>query len=81
MVQEQQGLQISGRAYLLAAIAIFGAANAVTRKITEIGAANLIDGRNPISFCNVLFKTFDSYFAGCQVDPQVPVVAQPAPGV
>lgn len=44
-----------GKIYLLLAIAIFGAANAVTRKLTEIGAQNLIDGRNPISFCNVLF--------------------------
>ncbi len=49
------GLQLSGRAYLLLAIAIFGAANAVTRKLTELGEMNLIDGRNPISFCNVLF--------------------------
>lgn len=45
----------SGRLSLLLAIAIFGAANAVTRKLTEIGAENLVDGRNPISFCNVLF--------------------------
>jgi drug/metabolite transporter (DMT)-like permease len=37
------------------AIIIFGAANAVTRKLTDIGGENLIDGRNPISFCNVLF--------------------------
>ncbi len=37
------------------AIIIFGAANSITRKLTEIGAQNLIDGRNPISFCNVLF--------------------------
>lgn len=55
MVQERQNLQVSGRVYLMAAIAIFGTANAATRRITEIGAANLIDGRNPISFCNVLF--------------------------
>lgn len=48
--------QPSGRVYLLMAIAIFGAANAVTRKLTELGAMNLIAGdRNPISFCNVLF--------------------------
>lgn len=47
--------QLSGRVYLLLAIAIFGAANAVTRKLTELGELNLIDGRNPISFCNVLF--------------------------
>ncbi|NJN72289.1 MAG: DMT family transporter [Limnothrix sp. RL_2_0] len=39
----------------MTAIAIFGTANAVTKRITEIGAENLIDGRNPISFCNVLF--------------------------
>jgi drug/metabolite transporter (DMT)-like permease len=47
--------RIPGRAYLLIAILIFAAANSVTRKLTELGAQNLIDGRNPISFCNVLF--------------------------
>lgn len=46
---------IPGRAYLLVAVIIFAAANSVTRKLTELGAQNLIDGRNPISFCNVLF--------------------------
>ena len=45
----------SGRTFLLLAIVIFGAANAITRKLTELGASNLIDGRNPVSFCNVLF--------------------------
>lgn len=53
---DKLGFQPSGRVYLLLAIAIFGAANAITRKLTELGAMNLIDGlRNPISFCNVLF--------------------------
>ncbi|HAA27164.1 MAG TPA: EamA family transporter [Cyanobacteria bacterium UBA8553] len=47
--------QIPGRVYLMLAILIFGAANSITRKLTEVGAQNLIDGRNPISFCNVLF--------------------------
>ena len=47
--------KIPGRAYLLVGVMIFGVANSVTRKLTEIGANNLIDGRNPISFCNVLF--------------------------
>lgn len=47
--------QIPGRAYLLLSVIIFAAANSVTRKLTELGAQNLIDGRNPISFCNVLF--------------------------
>lgn len=37
------------------AILIFGAANAITRKLTELGSQNLINGINPISFCNVLF--------------------------
>lgn len=47
--------RIPGRAYLLLAIIIFAASNSVTRKLTELGAQNPIDGRNPISFCNVLF--------------------------
>jgi drug/metabolite transporter (DMT)-like permease len=47
--------QIPGKVYLLTAIIIFAAANSVIRKLTEIGAQNLIAGRNPISFCNVLF--------------------------
>ncbi|MGF1514295.1 MAG: DMT family transporter [Elainellaceae cyanobacterium] len=45
----------SGRLYLMLAIAIFGAANAITRRLTELGAENTIDGHNPVSFCNVLF--------------------------
>jgi drug/metabolite transporter (DMT)-like permease len=41
--------------YLWIAITIFAASNSVTRKVTEIGTQNLIQGRNPISFCNILF--------------------------
>lgn len=48
-------LQISGKLYLFLAIFIFGAANAITRQLTDLGAQYPIDGRNPISFCNVLF--------------------------
>lgn len=47
--------RISGQIYLWLAILIFGASSAVTRKLTEIGAKHIIDGRNPISLCNVLF--------------------------
>ena len=47
--------KIPGRVYLLIAILIFAASNSVTRRLTQLGADNLIDGRNPISFCNVLF--------------------------
>jgi drug/metabolite transporter (DMT)-like permease len=47
--------KIPGQIYLWLAILIFGGSSAVTRKLTEIGAQHLIDGRNPISLCNVLF--------------------------
>ncbi len=46
---------IPGRVYLFIAIIIFAASNAVTRQLTQLGSNYLIDGRNPISFCNVLF--------------------------
>jgi drug/metabolite transporter (DMT)-like permease len=48
-------MDIPGRAYLLMAVVVFASANAVTRRLTDIGAQHLVDGRNPISFCNVLF--------------------------
>ncbi|MGB7441265.1 MAG: DMT family transporter [Coleofasciculaceae cyanobacterium] len=47
--------QIPGRAYLLLSVIIFAAANSVTRRLTQLGEQNLIEGRNPISFCNLLF--------------------------
>lgn len=47
--------QISGRGYLIVGVLIFAASSAVTQRLTELGAENLVDGRNPISFCNVLF--------------------------
>lgn len=46
---------VPGKAYIWLAVIIFAASSSVTRKLTEIGAHHLIDGRNPISFCNVLF--------------------------
>ncbi|NJR40744.1 MAG: DMT family transporter [Leptolyngbyaceae cyanobacterium CSU_1_4] len=47
--------QVSNSVYLWTAVLIFAASNSVTRKVTEIGAQHLINGRNPISLCNVLF--------------------------
>ena len=47
--------RLPGRVYLLGAVLIFAASNSITRQLTELGAQNLIDGRNPISFCNDLF--------------------------
>jgi len=55
MESPTRSFQLSGRTYLLIAIVIFGAANAITRKLTEIGAEHTVNGNNPISFCNVLF--------------------------
>lgn len=37
------------------AVVIFAASNAVVRLLHEVGAAHPIEGRNAISFCNVLF--------------------------
>lgn len=47
--------QIPGQAYLWIAVLIFGASSAVTRKITDLGAQNVVAGENPVSLCNVLF--------------------------
>ncbi|WP_375509823.1 DMT family transporter [uncultured Nostoc sp.] len=47
--------KIPGQTYLWLAILIFGASSAVTRKLTQIGAQHFMNGRNPISLCNVLF--------------------------
>jgi len=47
--------QVPSPIYLAIAVLIFAASSSVTRKIVEIGQTNLIDGRNPISLCNVLF--------------------------
>jgi drug/metabolite transporter (DMT)-like permease len=47
--------QTPSSVYLGFALLIFASSNSITRKIVEIGKYNPIDGRNPISLCNVLF--------------------------
>jgi drug/metabolite transporter (DMT)-like permease len=47
--------KLPGQFFLWIAILILGASSAVTRKLTEIGAAHFMGGHNPISLCNVLF--------------------------
>lgn len=47
--------KISGQIYLWIAVILFAASNSIVQKLTNIGAHHLIDGRNPISACNVLF--------------------------
>ncbi|WP_164928708.1 DMT family transporter [Gloeobacter violaceus] len=47
--------KIPGQLYLWVAVAIFAASGAVTKQLTELGTQHPIDGRNPISFCNLLF--------------------------
>ncbi|WP_413168171.1 DMT family transporter [Capilliphycus salinus ALCB114379] len=41
--------------YLWLAVVIFGSANAVTRRLVQLGQENFTKGENPISFSNVLF--------------------------
>lgn len=47
--------KVPGFIYLGIAVVIFGASNSVTRTIIDIGKNHLVDGRNPVSICNVLF--------------------------
>ena len=47
--------QIPNPIYLGMAVFIFAASNSITSKVIEVGKNHLIDGRNPISFCNILF--------------------------
>ena len=47
--------RIPGPALLWFAIIVFGAASSIVRILTELGAQHTIDGRNAISFCNLLF--------------------------
>jgi len=44
-----------GRVCLILAMIIFAASNSISSKLADIGMQNSLDGRNPISFCNVLF--------------------------
>ncbi|MBW4700088.1 MAG: DMT family transporter [Aphanocapsa lilacina HA4352-LM1] len=46
---------VSGKIYFWLAVFIFGLANPVVRKLTELGTQYPVEGRNPISLCNVLF--------------------------
>jgi drug/metabolite transporter (DMT)-like permease len=45
----------SSSLYLWIATIVFAASSALTRKLNLIGHDHLIDGRNPISLCNILF--------------------------
>lgn len=41
--------------FLWISVLIFSAGNSIIAKLGELGAHHLVEGRNPISFCNVLF--------------------------
>ncbi len=47
--------RIPGPALLGYAILVFGAASSIVRVLADLGAQHAIDGRNAISFCNILF--------------------------
>ncbi|MEA5532912.1 DMT family transporter [Crocosphaera sp. XPORK-15E] len=47
--------RIPGQVYLLLSIIIFASASPVTRQLINLGEQHLIDGKNPVAFCNILF--------------------------
>jgi len=47
--------KVHGQVYLWIATILFATSNSVAQKLTDVGTQHLIDGRNPISPCNVLF--------------------------
>ena len=47
--------KIPGPALLWYSIFVFGAASSIVRILADLGAQHTIDGRNAISFCNILF--------------------------
>ncbi len=47
--------RIPGPAYLWLSILVFAASSSVVRILSDLGAMNPIEGRNAISFCNLLF--------------------------
>ncbi len=47
--------RIPSALYVWVAILIFAAANSVVSLLVDLGAQNPVDGRNAITFCNVLF--------------------------
>ncbi|MFM9266168.1 DMT family transporter [Tychonema sp. BBK16] len=48
-------IRVPAQMYLGIAVLIFASSNSITRKIVAIGQSHAINGRNPISLCNVLF--------------------------
>lgn len=47
--------RISGPAFLWFSVLVFAASNSVVRLLSDLSAQHAIDGRNAISFCNLLF--------------------------
>ena len=41
-------------AYLWLAVVIFATSNSIVKILIDLGSQNAIDGRNPITFCNLL---------------------------
>ena len=46
---------IPGAAFLWLSVLLFAASKSIVRILSDLGAKNLVDRRNPISFCNLLF--------------------------
>ena len=48
-------ISIPGPVFSWASVVLFGASYAIVQLLTELGAEHPVEGRNAISFCNVLF--------------------------
>jgi len=46
--------KIPSALYLWLAVVLFAVSNSIVRILIDLGAQNAIDGRNPITFCNLL---------------------------
>ena len=47
--------RVPGPALVWYSILVFGAASSIVRVLADLGAQHTVDGRNAISFCNILF--------------------------
>ena len=56
--------RMSGAALIWLSVFLFACSSSVVRVLVDLGQQNPVDGRNPISFCNVLCA--GNISAGCR---------------
>lgn len=55
IVSQAPRFKIPGITFVWASVLIFGASNSIVQLLTRLGTEHPVEGRNAISFCNVLF--------------------------